>query len=95
MEDARATGTRVATRQTQARDGPFEEEQPMKRTLTLVGFLIAGTAALSLGCQKKETTTTTTETKRPARPPRRAVRPRPSTQTTTTTSTMDARTPTP
>jgi hypothetical protein len=34
----------------------------MKRTLTLVGFLIAGTAALSLGCQKRETTTTTTET---------------------------------
>ena len=34
----------------------------MKRTLTLVGFLIAGTAALALGCQKRETTTTTTET---------------------------------
>ena len=34
----------------------------MKRTLTLAGFLIAGTAALLLGCQKRETTSTTTET---------------------------------
>ena len=41
----------------------------MKRTLTLVGFLIAGTAALALGCQKRETSTTTTETSTPREAP--------------------------
>jgi hypothetical protein len=40
--------------------GPFRRNDAMKRMLTLAGFLIAGTAALSLGCQKRETTTTTT-----------------------------------
>ena len=34
----------------------------MKRILALGVFIVAGAAALSLGCKQKETTTTTTQT---------------------------------
>jgi len=34
----------------------------MKRILTLAVFVVAGTAALSLGCKQREASTTTTNT---------------------------------
>jgi hypothetical protein len=34
----------------------------MKRILTLAVFVVAGAAALSLGCKQRETSTTTTNT---------------------------------
>jgi hypothetical protein len=87
-------GTGVALIERGPGDGSLQEESAMKRTLTLAGFLIAGTAALSLGCQRKETTTTT-ETTTTSEVPTATGTPEPMTETTTTTSTMDAPTPVP
>jgi hypothetical protein len=40
----------------------FEEDIDMKRILSLGVFIVAGAAALSLGCKQRETSTTTTST---------------------------------
>ena len=40
----------------------FEEDIDMKRILSLGVFIVAGAAALTLGCKQRETSTTTTST---------------------------------
>jgi hypothetical protein len=40
----------------------FEEDIDMKRILSLGVFIVAGAAALSVGCKQRETSTTTTNT---------------------------------
>jgi hypothetical protein len=60
----------------------------MKKILALTGLVVA-TAALSIGCQKRETTTTTTETATTQEVPSASGTPEPSTATTTTTTTVE------
>jgi hypothetical protein len=80
-------GTNLAVSRVAAREGCFfEEANDMKKILSLAGVLVVA-AALSLGCQKKETTTTTTESTSQA--PSTAGTPEAGTTQTTTTTTVE------
>jgi hypothetical protein len=83
------TGTDLA-QNTMQPVGPYlKRRSDMKKFLIVAGFAMFGALALSVGCQKRETTTTETTTTRDTA----STTGTPTTSTTTTTSTMEQPTP--